>query len=491
MARDHGADDAALAASLEELYEDAPCGYLFTRPDGAIARVNRTFLAWTGYAREELLAPRRFQDLLTVPGKIFYENQYAPLLLLRGAVREVAFDLVRPGRAPLPVLVNAVLKSTPAGHPALIASTIFDATERRAYERELLLARRRAEELAAVVTTAGDAIVSTSPAGIVRTWNAAAARLFGRDERDSIGRDLREFLDLPEAVAKDGPLLPAPDTGRPVYLEALAVHADGRRIDVSVGLTPHPAALGAPGGVSAIIRDISARRDLERLQQEFLAMAGHELRNPLAAIRGNAQLLRRREAYSARAVDAIVAQTTRLDRLVGDLLLTSQLAADRLDLQLVETDLAAEARAAVAALPPDGPPIRLPPHAGPLPVLVDRHRLGQVLANLLANAIKYSPEGGDIVVRLSRVAAEARVAVGDRGVGIAPEDLPHLFDRFFRVAATAGVAPGLGLGLYIARRIVEAHGGRLTAESTAGAGSTFTVALPLAAGGDAPRRPAV
>ncbi len=208
-------EEGLLEASLSELYEDAPCGYLFTRPDGTVARVNQTFLTWTGYTREELLAPVRFQDLLTVPGRIFYENQYAPLLRLRGSVREVAFDLVRRGRAPLPVLVNAVQQVDANGQPALVASIIFDATERRAYERELLLARRQAEELAAVVTTAGDAIVRTTPAGVVRTWNAGAERLFGQPARGSIGRNLREFLPPAGAPAELARIADELRAGRP------------------------------------------------------------------------------------------------------------------------------------------------------------------------------------------------------------------------------------------------------------------------------------
>jgi PAS domain S-box-containing protein len=467
--------DLLLDASLQALYEDAPCGYLFTRADGTIARVNRTFLAWTGYAPDDLRPPRRFQDLLTVPGRIFYENQYAPLLQLRGAVREVAFDILRPHGEPLPVLVNSVAQPGTEGRDTLIASTIFDATERRAYERELLLARRRAEELAAVVTIAGDAIVSMSPDGLIRTWNPAAERLFGRSASDSVGRALRDFL-LPASEGVEAePIADALRAGRAIQAEALALHADGRRIDVSVGLTPHPGALGEPVAISAIIRDISERRALERVQQEFLAMTSHELRNPLVSIRGNAQLMRRREAYSARAVDAIVTQADRLDRLVGDLLLTSQLAADRLDLRLAPADLAVEARAAAAFVPAGETQIEVEIATEPLPVLADRQRLGQVFANLLANALKYSPAGGAITVRVDAGAGQARVAVRDQGIGIPPEALPHLFDRFYRVAESAERAPGLGLG-----QIVEAHGGHLTVTSTPGAGSTFTVALPLA-----------
>jgi len=468
--------------SLEELYEDAPCGFVLTRPEGAIVRVNRTILAWTGYEQGELLSGRRFQDLLTVPGKMFYENQYAPLLRMQGFVKEVAFDLLCRGREPLPVLVNAVQRTYADGNPFLIASTLFDATDRRAYERELLRARRDAEQLARIVTASSDAIVRASAAGIVETWNTGAERLFGYAAQEVVGRSLHEILALGQGDAVWPQRVVELQAGRAVHLETVGHHADGRRVDVSVGLTPHMDLLGHLGAISAIVRDIRERRAIERLQQEFLAMATHELRNPVTGIRANAQLMRRRARYSERAVDAIVAQADRLGRLIDDLLLASQIAADRLDLRQEERDLVAEARDAVTYVGESGAAIRVEAPAEPLVASVDRQRLGQVLANLLTNAIKYSPEGGEIVVRLDRRADEVRMAVIDRGVGIPHHALPHLFDRFYRVAGAADRAPGLGLGLYISRRIVEAHGGRIEVESEPDSGSTFTVVLPMQSG---------
>jgi PAS domain S-box-containing protein len=139
-------DEQLLEESLEDLYEHAPCGYVSTLPDGTFAKVNQTFLGWIGYPREELLAGKRFQDLLTVGGKIFFETHYAPLLRMQGFVNEIAFDLVcRDGRR-LPVLINSVQKRDVSGTPFLNRTTIFDASDRRKYERELQLARKAAEE---------------------------------------------------------------------------------------------------------------------------------------------------------------------------------------------------------------------------------------------------------------------------------------------------------------------------------------------------------
>ncbi|SDT67845.1 SpoIIE family protein phosphatase [Actinoplanes derwentensis] len=129
----------------EDLYEHAPCGYLTTLPDGTIVRVNETFLAWTGYARADLIGHKRFRDLLTPGDQIYHETHYAPLLAMQGEVHEIALEVVRPDRRRLPTLVNSVLERGPTGSPRIIRTMVFDATERRSYEKELLHARRAAE----------------------------------------------------------------------------------------------------------------------------------------------------------------------------------------------------------------------------------------------------------------------------------------------------------------------------------------------------------
>lgn len=132
--------------SIEELYEQAPCGYISMLPDGTFVRMNKTFLTWSGYCAEELVGVRRFQDLLPPGGKIYYETHYAPLLQMQGFVNEMAFDFICKNGGRLPILINAVEKRDAAGQPFLTRVTIFDASDRRKYERELLAARRKAEQ---------------------------------------------------------------------------------------------------------------------------------------------------------------------------------------------------------------------------------------------------------------------------------------------------------------------------------------------------------
>ena len=140
--------DALLDESAEDLFEAAPCGYLTTALDGTVLRVNRTFEDLTGHQRDDLISARRFQDLLSAGGRIYHETHYAPLLRLQGSVREIAVEIVRADGSRMPALVNSVLRHDDAGVPRAIRTTVFDATDRRRYEQELLSARQREQAVA-------------------------------------------------------------------------------------------------------------------------------------------------------------------------------------------------------------------------------------------------------------------------------------------------------------------------------------------------------
>ncbi len=143
---------ALLDDDAEALYERAPCGYVSTTPDGTIVKVNQTFLTWSGYQRGDLIGRRTFAELLTAGGRIYHETHYAPMLRMQDKVREIALDIVGGDGQRLPALVNSVLERDTNGAPVVIRTAIFDATERRRYERELLLAKLRAEESEAHAT---------------------------------------------------------------------------------------------------------------------------------------------------------------------------------------------------------------------------------------------------------------------------------------------------------------------------------------------------
>jgi signal transduction histidine kinase len=216
----------------------------------------------------------------------------------------------------------------------------------------------------------------------------------------------------------------------------------------------------------------------------LLAAAAHELRAPLAVMVASAELLRSERRYDERMVEVVLRQGRRLGRLLDGLQDSWRAGGGRLRLRRARVDLAALARdvAGLAGAPAPGRPPRVEAPAGPVWGRWDRDRLEQVLWNLLANAAKYGPAGGEVTVRVEDLGAGARVAVADEGPGIPPEDLPRVFDRFYRTpAAEGGGARGLGLRLYISKALVEAHGGRIWAESRPGGGSTFAFTLPYGA----------
>lgn len=232
------------------------------------------------------------------------------------------------------------------------------------------------------------------------------------------------------------------------------------------------------------VRDISERNHLERLRRDFMAMVTHDLRTPLTAIKGWAQLLRRRtplDERTQRTIAHMLTQVSRMERLIGDLADIVRNDAGQLQLRREPVDLVELVRQQVMLVQEqaDHHMVRVEASDASVVGAWDRQRIGQILQNLLTNALKYSPEGGEITIRIETVEDEAQVSVIDRGVGIHSDHLPLLFKRFYRADATG--AGGLGLGLHISEMLVRAHGGRIWATSTPGVGSTFTVALPMSA----------
>ena len=228
---------------------------------------------------------------------------------------------------------------------------------------------------------------------------------------------------------------------------------------------------------------------LERLeslflsQQRFLADVSHELRTPLTVIKGNVDLMRRMKQFDAESLTSIDQEAGRLTRLVGGLLMLAQAESGKLPLNLktVELDLLlTEVFQEMHVLAGGKVHVHLS-EIDQLMVNGDRDRLKQVLINLVANAIQYTPPNGDVFLSLSKVGDQARILCQDSGPGIPAEDLPHIFERFYRAekSRTRGKSTGFGLGLSIAKWIVEHHGGRIEVSSKEGRGTTFAIWLPL------------
>ena len=324
---------------------------------------------------------------------------------------------------------------------------------------------------------ATDAILVADEAGHYQDANEAATTLLGYSRAELLG------LSIPDVMVSDVALVTA-EYARFQREGTWSGEVELRRKDGT--LVPVEARatvvrrVGSPVYLS-VIRDISSRREVERARQAFLAMVTHELRAPLTAILGHAQLMEHRATYHAASMMIIISEAQRLKRLLADLLDVTSLAAGqpRLRWSVVDlTALAHEAAAGAMVVTPSHP-VRLEGPPGPLIGRWDADRVGQVLQNLLSNAGKYSPPGSEILVRVADQGDHTVVSVTDHGMGVAPTDLPRLFEPFYRTAAAAESAvTGLGLGLHICKVLVEAHGGRIWVESVLDHGTTVFFSLP-------------
>src|SRR5262245_15571395 len=357
---------------------------------------------------------------------------------------------------------------------------------------------RQAFRLAAIVASSDDAIISKDLNGIIQTWNRGAERMFGYTAEEAIGRNITMLIPQ-DRLSEETAVLERIRSGRSVeHFETIRQTKDGHPIDISLTISPIHDASGTVIGASKIARDITHQRRLRemaeeanRLKDEFLAVLSHELRTPLNTVLGYARMLKREDRRMTgelrhRALDALERNADALTRLVNDVLDTSRSVAGKLRLTLETLPIDDVIAEAIESVKPSAEAktltleIRLEP--GP-PVRADRDRLRQVMWNLLSNAIKFTPAGGTITVRTRRDPASViAISVHDSGIGISKEHLPYVFQRFWQ--AHTGVSRdfgGLGIGLALARHLVELHGGEIRVESPGpGKGSTFTVLLPTA-----------
>ena len=352
-----------------------------------------------------------------------------------------------------------------------------------------------ATRLAAIVESSDDAIVSKDLNGIVQTWNPAAERMLGYTAQEMIGRSIRCVIP-PDRQGEEDEVLSRIRRGESIdHYQTVRMRKDGSFVDVSLSVSPVRAPDGRVVGASKIARDITEQkrvlRELEaanRSKEELLANLSHELRTPLNAILGYARILRTpgiAPEAQQRAAEVIERNGIMLSKLVSDVLDISRIAAGKTRLNRRKSDIVAVLDAALDVIRPaaDAKSVEL---ERDIPVdkafvVVDPDRIQQVMWNLLTNAIKFTPRGGRITVRLRVSPGELVVSVIDTGVGIERSVLPHVFQRFRQgELGTSREQGGLGLGLALVRHFVELHGGRVTASSDGpGHGATFVVMLPI------------
>lgn len=265
-------------------FEVAPCGLLLTRPDGLITRVNQTLLTWLGTPREALLEQKRFEDCLSLPGRLFHGTHFTPLLQMQGFIEEIALEMRRHDGSGLQVLVSATLERDEAGQPRRVRIAVFRASERRRYEEELLRSRyAQAEQLAAIVRSSRDAIISVSSLGVIQTWNEAATQLYGYSTDQAVTSPL-SMLTPDDQAAEDQAFLARLLGGESLMLETRRRHLDGRLVPVAISGAPVRGAGGQVIGAATVHRDMTAWRQAEERQSLMLRELTHRTKNLLAIV---------------------------------------------------------------------------------------------------------------------------------------------------------------------------------------------------------------
>jgi PAS domain S-box-containing protein len=427
-------------------------------------------------------------------------------MLRAAAVDDLHYDLIRQ------LGLRSLLCVPIVGRDATLgALTLVTAESGRRYdERDLLFAEElgrraataienarlyeQAEEearAARVLAAVGDGVVMIDGDSVIRLWNPAAAVVTGIRAADAIGRPIAEVVPGWEALAERIPVASGP--GELVRAETTLVEIDGRELWVS------GSGVGVEEGIVYAFRDLTEERALEQMRTDFVATVSHELRTPLAAIYGAALTVRRPdieldEELRTHLLGVIADEAERLSAIIEELLLASHLDSGRLQLAIEECDPRALVGSVIEAQEthlPANVRLTLELDEDLPPVRVDPGQLHQVLANLVDNAVKYSPEGGDVRVRVAADAGSVRFSVSDTGLGIPDREQRRIFEKFYRLDPnmTRGIG-GTGLGLYISSELVRRFDGRIWVDSTEGQGSTFHVELPAAAGAARRRRAA-
>jgi len=349
------------------------------------------------------------------------------------------------------------------------------------------------DRVESILETSAEGIVSIDGQRRVTGFNLAMEHLTGHSREDVLGRECFRVLNLRNRQGQSlcntqCPILMSSDEGNRTFeIQGTIQTTDEKDIDVamtySVVYTPE----GKPINAVINVRDISKLREAENLRETFLSMLGHELQTPLSIIKGYTSTLTRSDSSwdtetLHNSLQVIEAESDRLSSIMNKLLLTSRIVTGTSTLTKEEVQLSSLVGRVVRRLQamttvhsfqvefePDFPP-----------VYADPALMEEVLTNLIDNAIKYSPKGGKITISGRNIGNEVEVTVTDEGIGIPKEDMERIFERFQRTdRSVVKKVKGIGLGLYICKSIVEAHGGRIEVASKVGKGSQFTFILPL------------
>ncbi|MFA4870171.1 MAG: PAS domain S-box protein [Pedobacter sp.] len=351
---------------------------------------------------------------------------------------------------------------------------------------KLRLAEQRSAMLAAIVDGSDDAIISKDLNSIVTSWNNSAERLFGYTSEEMIGQSIVKLIPA-DRLEEEPKIISKLKKGKRVdHFETKRITKYGKLLDVSLTISPVLDSTGRIIGISKIARDITDKKQEEQRKNDFIAIVSHELKTPLTSMRSYVQLalakaVERKDAFTQNVLVRAETQTGKMTALIQDFLNLSRLEEGKMSLNLSDfslTGLIEEVLSDTLTLSSS----HLIKYEGCAEVMItaDREKIGQVLTNLLGNAIKYSPNGTTVVIKCVLNESAVEFSVTDQGYGISKVDQSRLFERFYRVDNSRKQhVTGFGIGLYLVAEILKLHGGKIRVESELNKGSTFSFALPI------------
>jgi PAS domain S-box-containing protein len=481
--------EAALSESelqYRTVFNQAAVGIAVTNLNGLFLQVNRKLSELLGFTLEEL-QQRTFLQITHPQDSM----ETADILrqLSTGELSDAVLEkrCVRKDGAVIWTLSTVALVRDSSGLPHHLTGIMEDITQRKQAEE----AQAR---LAAVITSSDDSIISMTLDGVVTSWNFGAERMYGYTADEMIGQTTRTLLP-PGRPDEEPAILERIRRGERIdHFETVRIRKDRIQMDVSIAVSPIEDTRGRIIGASKITRDITQSkrteavlREMDRRKDEFLATLAHELRNPLAPIRQAALISkadRSTDAQKRWSHDVITRQVQHMSLLLDDLLDISRITRGTLELRLESSELGRVIEAAVETARPiiDAKRHRFSVSApqDSIRLIADPLRLAQVLSNLLTNAAKYTDPEGQIQLRVERQEESVVISVKDSGIGIAAEAKANLFEMFSQVKSTQDRSEGgLGIGLALAKGLIDLHGGKIEARSAGlGFGSEFVVRLP-------------
>ncbi|MBB5440466.1 PAS domain S-box-containing protein [Pedobacter sp. AK017] len=469
------------------LYENAPCGYLSFTADGKIVKINQTLLSWLGYDQSEVVNKLFYTDLVSRGGKIYYEMFYMPLLQLQHNVNEINFDFQRFDGSKFPALINSTAFRDSHGKLVAINATVYNITDRKKYERELLEAKKQADaernRFELLSDLIPEMIFTADASGEINYTNRRFTSFFGlldgsfsadailpkihHQDRFKLFKYWKRAIAIGEEAQIELRLQNQEGTYQWHLVRALPTKGNDGEIEKWMG------------SCTDINRHITAIQHLD----EFISVASHELKTPITSLRASLQLMDRLITQQGEPkLMMLMAQSKKsiekMNTLVDDLLNTGNIKEGKLVLNIRKFDVSEWLNNTCSHVRLAG---RYKLHIScehGLNVYADEHRIDQVIVNFVNNAIKYAPLSSDIFISAYKDNDQIHVEVKDNGPGIAPDKLPYIFERYFRVSHSGAEYSGLGLGLYICAEIIKRHNGRIGVESNVGEGSKFWFSLP-------------